>query len=276
MVSKLDYGEREVAASRSVLIELIHILGVFRDDMVIVGGSVPPLLFPDAADQYVGTLDVDIALNPHRPVESYANLRSLLLQHGYREHGEQPFIFYRDLVQSDGATITVQVDFLSGEYGGTGKTHRTQVIQDVRARKARGCDLAFNNSEQVTIEGILPEGGMDHVSCKISAIVPFLVMKAMALAERMKEKDAWDIYFCILHYPPGLDALIVEIKSHLGSKLVVEGMAKISEKFQSPDYIGPKLIADFEGITDPEERARIQRDAFERIDYILRCIGIRI
>ena len=51
MVSKLDYGEREVAASRSVLIELIHILGAFRDDMIIVGGSVPPLLFPDAAER---------------------------------------------------------------------------------------------------------------------------------------------------------------------------------------------------------------------------------
>ncbi len=276
MVSKLDYGEREVAASRSVLIELIHILGAFRDDMIIVGGSVPPLLFPDAADRYVGTLDVDIALNPHWPAESYASLRSLLLQHGYHEHGEQPFIFYRDLVQSDGATITVQVDFLSGEYGGTGKTHRTQVIQDVRARKARCCDLAFTSSEQVTIEGILPGGGLDHVSCKISAIVPFLVMKGMALADRLKEKDSWDIYFCILHYPPGLDELIMKIKLHLGSKLVEEGMSKISEKFQSPEHVGPKHIADFEGITDPKERARIQRDAFERVDYILRGIGLRI
>ncbi len=275
MVSKLDYGEKEVAASRSVLIELIHILGAFQNDMVIIGGSVPPLLFPDAADRYVGTLDVDIALNPHWPAESYASLKSLLLQHGYRENREQPFIFYRDLAQPDSAAITVQVDFLSGEYGGTGKTHRTQLIRDMRARKARGCDLAFSSNVHVPIEGLLPGGGVDRVLCKISAIVPFLVMKGMALADRLKEKDSWDIYFCILNYPGGLDNLIAEITFHIGNKLVVEGMHKISDKFLSPDHIGPKQIADFEGIIDTSERARIQRDSFERIDYILRGIGIR-
>lgn len=275
MVSRVNYGERAVAASRSVLIELVHLLGAFRDDFVIVGGSVPPLLFPAAADKYAGTLDVDLALNPHWPEESYATLRTLLLQHGYIEDERQPFIFFRDVVHQDGSSIRVQIDFLSGEYGGTGKSHRTQAIQDIRARKARGCDLAFTNNAIVTIEGRLPNGGQDRVSCKIAAIVPFLVMKGMALADRMKEKDAWDIYFCILNFPPGMDGLIIEIKSHISNKLVSEGMGNIASKFLSPDHVGPRHIADFEGITNPEERARIQRDAFERIDYILRGIGLR-
>ena len=45
MVTKVDYGKREVEAARSVLVELVHLLGEFRDAVVLVGGSVPPLLF---------------------------------------------------------------------------------------------------------------------------------------------------------------------------------------------------------------------------------------
>lgn len=52
MVAKTDYGRREVEASHSVLLELIHVLGEFRDYIVVVGGSVPPLLYPHVADKY--------------------------------------------------------------------------------------------------------------------------------------------------------------------------------------------------------------------------------
>ena len=43
MVGKSDFGQREVKASRSVLVELIHILGEFKDAIVVIGGSVPLL-----------------------------------------------------------------------------------------------------------------------------------------------------------------------------------------------------------------------------------------
>ena len=32
--------------------------------------------------------------------------------------------------------------------------------------------------------------------------------------------------------------------------------------------------ADFDEITDPEERARVQRDAYERVNYLLRRLGM--
>ena len=51
------------------------------------------------------------------------------------------------------------MDLLAGEYEGTGKSHRTQRMQDVLARKARGCDLAFDMVMEVPIEGVLPGGG---------------------------------------------------------------------------------------------------------------------
>ena len=175
----------------------------------------------------------------------------------------------------NGDPITVEVNFLSGEYGGTGTSHRTQKVQDLHARKARGCDLAFENFIDVKIEGQLPGGGKDQVTCKIAAVVPFIVMKGMALADRMKEKDAWDIYYCITHYPGGIDGFIEEFKNYIENGLVREGLVKISEKFASPEHVGPKQVADFEAITDSEDRKALQRDAFERVDYLLRGLRLR-
>ena len=60
--------------------------------------------------------------------------------------------------------IKIEVDLLAGEYEGTARKHRTQEVQDVRARKARGCELAFRFTAEVPIEGTLPDGGRDNAT----------------------------------------------------------------------------------------------------------------
>jgi hypothetical protein len=91
----------------------------------------------------------------------------------------------------------------------------------------------------------------------------------------LKEKDAWDIYFTLANYPGGLDALAEEIRPHLKLGLVVEGLRKIAGKFASPEHMGPKFVADFEDIREGEERAIRTRDAYERVAYLLRSLGLR-
>ena len=90
MVTKSDYSKREVKASRSVLVELVHLLGKFKDSMVVVGGSVPPLLYPETANEYVGTLDVDIAFDHRIIKESYDTILKYLQKKGYRVDDQQP------------------------------------------------------------------------------------------------------------------------------------------------------------------------------------------
>ncbi len=70
--------------------------------------------------------------------------------------------------------------------------------------------MAFRAPCIVNIEAELPTGGRDIVDVQVSAIVPFIVMKSMALAGRLKQKDAWDIYYCLLYYPGGIDAIVKE------------------------------------------------------------------
>lgn len=151
----------------------------------------------------------------------------------------------------------------------------TQRIQGILARKVRGCDLAFEMPSEVTVEGTLPEGGKDSVTVRVASIVPFLVMKGMALDERLKEKDAWDIYYCVQNYPGGLDALVDEFKPHINHGLVLEGLEKIAQHFASENHVGPKFVADFEEVVDPEEREFLQRDAYERVNYLLVKLGVQ-
>lgn len=270
-----DYSGDLVEAAHSVLLELVRLLGEYRDDLVVVGGWVPQLILPNEPLKHVGSIDVDLAFN-HRNLQDagYATIQKLLLARGYEQDHRQPFIFHRT-VSVGGNPIKVQVDFLAGEYEGTGKAHRTQHVQEGRARKARGCDLAFDLFVETEIRGELPGGGADQAMVRVSSIIAFLVMKGMALHDRLKEKDAWDIYFTLTNYPGGLDALAAEIQPHIGHGLVQEGLKKIADKFATVAHVGPKFVADFEEVQEVDERATLMRDAFEKMDYLLRALKVR-
>jgi hypothetical protein len=246
----------------------VHLLGEYKDDMVLIGGWIPEVLLPHQSGPHVGSMDVDLALN-HMKIrdEAYKMIQDLLKSRGYQQ-GEQPFIFFRNVRVGD-HEVKVQVDLLAGEYEGTSKSHRHQKVQGVQARKVRGCDLAFEMSKEIRVEGTLPNGAHDAVSLRVASIVPFFVMKGMAMETRMKEKDAWDIYYCLLNYPGGIDALAEEFRPHLHHGLVREGLQKIAGKFSSEKAFGPKSVADFDEIDDPEEQERIQRDAYERVKALL-------
>lgn len=275
MVTRRDYTAEAIEACKSVLIELVHLLGEFGDHIVLVGGWIPGLLLPGTQEAHIGTIDIDLALDFQRiPEETYKTILEALRGRGYRQDPRQPFRFYRDVPVPGRDPIIVEVDFLAGEYGGTGSARRTQQAQDLRARKARGCDLVFFGPSAVTLEGELPGGGRDRVTIRVAAIVPWLVMKGMALAERMKEKDAYDIYYCVRHYPGGPAALAAEFQPHLDNKLIREGLGKIRSAFQSVDHHGPRWVADFLDVTDSEDRAILQRRVFEVVTEWLNGVGI--
>jgi hypothetical protein len=112
-------------------------------------------------------------------------------------------------------------------------------------------------------------------SFRVAGIVPFLVMKGMALFDRMKEKDAYDIYYCIEHFAGGPEALAGEFAPSSNHLLVQEGLAKIRSKFASIGHIGPKWVADFLEIADKEEREIVIRRAYEKATELLDLLGVK-
>ena len=190
MVNRRDYSVELVEAARSVLLEIVRLLGEYKDDIVVVGGWVPELLLPPTEERHIGSIDVDLALN-HRKLNEvgYKTILELLLAQGYEQGEGQPFIFYRTVVVGK-REIEVEVDFLAGEYEGTGKSRRTQRVQDICPRKARGLDLVFEVPEKITIRGSLPEGGGDSTEILVATIPTFLVTKALAMNYLVIDKDA--------------------------------------------------------------------------------------
>jgi hypothetical protein len=274
MVTRDSYGKKETEICFSVLLELFTILGEFRDKLVLVGGWIPYFLIEDFREEHAGSLDIDIAIAlQDKPAQTYQTILKALKKRGYKE-GEQPFQFFRSITDKSGPNFVVEVDLLAGEYGGTGKNHRTQTVQDVRARKARGCDLAFDHYQIVKVSGTMPDGSLNEINLKIADAVSFLVMKGMAIWDRMKEKDAYDIYFTVLHFPGGIPELIKIFAPFKTNKLVIEGLSKIRAKFKNINSLGPVWITKFENIENPREIERIRRDVFERINTFLDALEI--
>ena len=56
--------------------------------------------------------------------------------------------------------------------------------------------------------------------------------------------------------------------------LVREALEKIAVHFASPEHRGPRHVVDFEEVADLETREAIQRDAYERVNYVLEQLGI--
>ena len=268
-----DYEEAAVDAAKTAIIELCGLLGAYRTQVALIGGWVPFLLLRPEADpgqRHPGSLDVDLALD-HRTLEGagYETIGKLLADAGYVRSEEQPFQYFRVI---DG--ITVRVDLLAGQYGGTGRSRRTQKIQDVQPRKARGCDLVFEIAPvEVRLEGLLPSGARDAVRVPIALVVPFLTMKSICMSDRRKSKDPFDIWFVLSNYPGGIEAVATAFYPHLQHGLVREALAVLREKFMSIAHIGPKSIAEFDDGLSTDEKVARQRDAFERVQALLRLLA---
>ena len=239
--SSLDYSEGQKEAAHRVLVELVNLFNEYRDDIRIVGGWVPDLMFP--GEGHVGSIDVDVLINHIKLKDNgYLTMAKILLRNGYKEHPEKYFSFVKQ-VQVDGISYDVDVDILAGMYGGTQKKKRSQHVQGVKALKATGGNFAFE----------------------------FDPMKTAAMG-RGKSKDAYDLYFLVKHYQAGIDGLAKLFEDYKDSKIILEMKEKLAEKFASPNHAGPADVAAFLDLDDEEEIAFTKRDASEQMQALINMI----
>ena len=76
MVTRTDYNQIAVNAAYSVLIEILRILGEYRENVVLIGGWVPQILFQSENELHTGSIDIDLALD-HRHIndEGYKGIQ---------------------------------------------------------------------------------------------------------------------------------------------------------------------------------------------------------
>lgn len=268
--SSADYIEGQKEAAHRILIELVNLFQEYQEDIRIVGGWVPDLMFPN--EGHVGSVDVDILIN-HLTLQDagYQNMALILQRNGYEEHPEKYFSFVKNVIV-DGIAYPVDVDILAGIYGGTQLKKRSQHVQGMRALKATGGNFAFEFPPQkVRVEAKRPDGAMDIVHVNVVAVVPYLIMKTAAMG-RGKAKDAYDIYFLIKHYNGGVKELAKQFQNLGDKQIVLDMKQKLNEKFASQEHSGPSDVADFMDLLDEEDFAMIKRDAYEQVQALLRLI----
>lgn len=261
----------EATACRSVLIEVLTILAKDLDNFVVVGGWVPELVFPNKG--HIGSLDVDLALNASKlQPKAYESIRKKLADAGYQQDAGMPNRFWRSIKNSP---IKIRVDLITGEFPGFADEGTHIQIQELAVWKARGLDLAFAYQQPLVIEGVLPDGGHNKVTANVPTIAAYLCIKAITLGERMKKKDAYDIYFCIDKYPGGYKALAAEFEGKMENELIAAGIAVLRDKFDRLDSIGPVWAAQTaeEATTGTGSTFEYeQRRAFELVNALLRVI----
>ena len=278
--SAADYDDRTTEAVKAVLVEIGQILGDFKGRFAIVGGAVPWLLLGNEDMPHVGTLDVDVSLDAEALGDGeYATLIDALRGHGYDQRDElRRFqLVRRVLVQDGGAPIDVIVDFLMPRDAEIVKND-PPLISDFAVQRADGADLALRFYQFVAISGPMPAGGTNRVEIAVCSIPALLAMKGHALAGRYKQKDAYDIYYCIRNYPGGPEALAEACRPLLEHTSGAAGYRLIAGKFDTVDGFGPTCVRRFVEDTDvlgdrsPEQW---QQDAFGQVAAWLEALGLR-
>lgn len=274
------YTSRTTAAVRAVLVEMGQILASYRGKFAIVGGSVPWLLLPGREMPHVGTLDVDVTLDAEALGDGeYVRLVDALLKHGYRQSaGLRRFQLLRTVpaMNAEGP-IEVVVDFLMARDAAFIR-NVPPLIPDFAVQRASGAELALLYPALIELDGRMPDGCRNRVQIAVASIPALLAMKGFAIQFREKQKDAYDIYYCVRNYPGGISSLAEACEPLLLHASAVEAYRYIGGKFDAFDAYGPsrvRLFAEAQGILAGRAPDQWQQDAFGQVDAWLKAIGLR-
>jgi len=275
-----EYDDRTTSAIKSVMLEIGQILGSYRGKFAVVGGAVPWLLLENEEMGHVGTADIDLGLDPAALGDGeYADLVELLMENGYfQRDGLRRFQLMRTIRPSDnGDPIDIVIDFLMPRNAEFVK-NVPPLIEEFAVQKADGVELALKFQQLTIVTGEMPNGGRNRVEIAVASIPALLAMKGHAIKNRHKQKDAYDIYYCVRNFDGGAQALAEACRPLLSYKNGELGFRYINEKFATAEEYGPASVRSFVeesqilGDRTPEQW---QQDAFGQVNAWLTALGFR-
>ena len=116
---------------------------------------------------------------------------------------------------------------------------------------------------------------MEIAVCSIPAL---LATKGYALNGRYKQKDAYDIHYCVRNYTGGIPSLAEACKPLLNHKSGKQGYDIVNAKFDKADGFGPTCVRKFvedSKILGERTAEQWQQDAFGQVDGWLRKLALR-
>ena len=238
------------------------------------------MLLSEADIPHIGTVDVDLSLDVEALGDGeYVRLVKALQRNGYQQRDNMKrFQLVRAVPTVDaGPAIDVVVDFLMPRDAEI-INNVPPLISEFAVQRADGAELALKFYKMVAIDGDMPDGGTNSVRIAVASIPALLAMKGFAINSRFKRKDAYDIYYCIRHFPGGIGALVEACMPLLENEQAQTGYGHIESKFDTVDGFGPSSVRQFVENSDvigdltPDQW---QQDAFGQVDAWLKAMGLR-
>lgn len=281
-----EYTPAAVEACEKALRTIVTHIGPWGEQFVLLGGLVPSYLIPelpDGIEPHVGTTDLDIVLGVAMAKdadEAYRTLQKNLQDAGFAparspETGVELSYAWQRIV--DGVPVTLEFFCPVQEGGEPGRLRRNPaagVGSRISAIQLRGAELAGRDASAIVLRGpTLDEGGDREVTVHVAGLLPFLTLKAFALTERVKEKDAYDIVWTVTAFGEGpRDAARTAKNSIVAAEPTVsDGILALTEAFAELGATGPSLYARFFlGVIEaPERRQTLRRYAYGALQEFL-------
>lgn len=253
--TEAGYSAAGTALAERVLLEVWSRLGSYRQHLVLVGGLVPRYLVPQPppgapgiVPAHTGTLDVDLAISlAVADLKTYASIHSTLVDTlgftpGANAGGrDQRHSFKKRVGHAD-----VILDFLTTKYDGPENSLMRAVEENLSAIQVEGLGMALNDPRPVALEGELLSGGFHEATVNVCRPVPFVMLKALALANRGEPKDAYDLVYVIRYYPGGTQALAAEVqKDERAADSFAHAVAELGKSFKTVGHDGPQKYQAF-------------------------------
>lgn len=274
---------RETDACDTALRTLLSQLGPWADRLVLVGGLSPRYIVPvppDGIDPHMGTTDIDLVLRlavPEGAGSPDVSLAEQLHSLGFSPKmepelpGGPAFRWVRDV-----KGFKVKVEFMCPAAGRQGLTvdpdPLPNVGEELGALRLTGAELVGLDYVERELTGPTMGGDEVRVRLRVTDLVPFLVLKAFALDERNKDKDAYDIVWLLSAYPEGpSDAARAALESPVVDELVVrDAIVCLRAHFSHPEGRGPELYAAAFGGVHVVKRRTLQRYAYRTVQEFLK------
>jgi hypothetical protein len=273
-----QYEDRATQAVYSVLLEIGQVLGSYRDKFVVIGGSVPWLLHPNANPAHIGTTDIGLCLDAEALGDGqYATMIELLEASGFIRGTDdlRPFQMARHVSVDSGPLVTVTLDFLMPREAKIEK-NRPPIIEGFAVQRADGASLAMRFNVPTELDGTMPDGRHNTLTINVASTPALLVMKGYALVGRQKNKDAYDIYYAIKVFEGGHESLATALKPLMSDPIASTGLKHIADKFKAENHYGPETVRKFlEGDANNTGMSpvQIQVDAYRQVRALLDAIG---
>jgi hypothetical protein len=253
--SAAEYTPERLDLVKATCLTVALALGddICRDEIVIVGGLVPALLYGDRADPvlgtHVGTNDLDLALDlVILDNERYEQIRDLLNRAGFQPDQSKEGALIRQRWRHAHAESTIDFLMPLGQGADPGSRGKLQSLtSDFAAIKMLGLDLALQNKVMIELEGRDLQDRQVKRSLPICPPHVFVLLKAIAMKNRDKQKDAYDLYYVLRHADGGpgrLGQMLRDFREHVAFSEMTDSLQR---DFETIDSRGPADVCAFLG-----------------------------